>query len=121
MTKKLNLYYYLDENKNPVPCSAEKMFAEGYEGDIDARIVARDVVGDFPVSTTFMGIDHDFTSKGPPILFETMVFLHPQKELSDWEELAMDRYSTWDEAVEGHKEMVELVMTKGWQKEHARS
>ncbi len=57
------------------------------------RIVAQDQVGNKWISTIFLGIDHGFDS---PLLFETMVFE---------DDVAGDmwRYSTWDEAMEGHK------------------
>ncbi len=51
------------------------------------------------VSTVFLGLDHSFGS-GPPLLFETMVFGGPL----DGE---MDRYTTWEQAEEGHLRMVE--------------
>lgn len=56
------------------------------------------------VSTVFLGLDHSFGS-GPPLLFETMVF----DGKLDGEQ---DRYSTWDEAIAGHKRMVERVNTE---------
>lgn len=31
-------------------------------------------IGDLEVFTTFLGIDHNFTDGGPPILWETMIF-----------------------------------------------
>jgi len=54
------------------------------------------------VSTVFLGRDHNFGSKGLPILFETMVFGGEH----DGEQ---ERYSTWEEAEEGHKKMCEIV------------
>lgn len=65
------------------------------------RRVAQDVVGDVRVSTVFLGIDHRFLdTKGPPLVFETMVFGGPL----DQEQL---RYSTWEEAERGHAAMVD--------------
>jgi len=70
------------------------------------RRVAQTVVGDSMVSTVFIGLDHSFSLKGPPVLFETLVFGGP---LAD----EMDRYSTWDEAEAGHASMVERVKAAG--------
>ena len=53
------------------------------------------------VSTVFLGIDHNF-GEGKPLLFETMVFGGKLDEETE-------RYSTWEEAVEGHNHMVEKV------------
>lgn len=38
------------------------------------RIIATTQVGKELVSTVFLGLDHNYTSEGPPILWETMVF-----------------------------------------------
>jgi len=70
--------------------------------DADARTVARaDVSPDVYVSTVFLGIDHSYEG-GPPVLFETMVFGGTMEE-------EMARYTTWDDAVAGHDEMVKRV------------
>ena len=66
-----------------------------------AKIVAKTFVGKILISTAFLGIDHSFGS-GPPLLFETMVF---GGKLDD----ETVRYTTWEEAEEGHKKMVEKV------------
>jgi len=68
------------------------------------RRVANDHVGDKRVSTVFLGIDHNFGDEGPPLLFETMVFGE-----GSFSEQACDRYSTWEEAVEGHARMVDSL------------
>lgn len=66
------------------------------------RKVAKDVLPDGKVvSTVFLGMDHRF-DEGPPLIFETMVF--PNEK--DFGELDMDRYSTEEEALKGHKKMV---------------
>lgn len=57
-------------------------------------------VGGKSVSTVFLALNHNFTGKGPPVLFETMVF--PEKEICI-------RYCTYEEAVKGHSKMVELI------------
>jgi hypothetical protein len=56
------------------------------------------------ISTVFLGLDHNFTRDGPPILFETMVFLDGE-EVSD---LTM-RYCTSTEARAGHDEIVAFI------------
>ncbi len=74
------------------------------EDDENTRRVDRTVIdGDCMVSTVFLGIDHNFTFRGPPILFETLVFGGEHDGL-------MQRYATWDEAALGHKEVVREVM-----------
>ncbi len=67
----------------------------------DRRVVKTTLSKDVEVSTVFLGLDHSF-GKGPPILFETMVFGGKFDQ-------EMDRYSTWEEAEKGHKQMVEKI------------
>jgi hypothetical protein len=56
----------------------------------------------------FLGIDHNFSDTDNPILFETMVFDCRKKLISQaYDNLPMVRYSTYDEAVIGHREIVE--------------
>ena len=57
-------------------------------------------------SSVFLGLDHNFMEKGPPIVFETMVFGGPFNH-------TMWRYATWDEAVKGHEELVKMVVESG--------
>lgn len=61
------------------------------------------------VSTVWLGLNHSF-GDGLPLFFETMVF--PSKD--NFNELDCQRYSSEEEALKGHKEMVEK-----WQKEIA--
>jgi len=106
------LWYILDENKNPVP--AKNQFdAERLLLDNSRRRVALDeiMVEDYSiiitVSTVFLVLDHNHSSKGKPILFESMIF---NGELNQ----SMNRYCTWKEAEEGHQKMVELVKNNLW-------
>ena len=66
------------------------------------RHVRDTMQGDVRVSTVFLGLDHNFYDDGPPILFETMVFIGDGGG-------EMERYSTWAEAEEGHANMVAKV------------
>jgi hypothetical protein len=92
------------------------------------RVVLRTVVGEWRVSTVFLGLDHWF-GVGPPLLFETMIFLtaaerRPDESWDAWfqrsrllEEAAADqklagyqrRYTDWTAAECGHEEAVRLV------------
>lgn len=57
------------------------------------------------VSTVFLFINHAFIDGAEPLLFETMIF--PQKEGTDID--IQWRYSTWEEAQEGHEKAIELL------------
>lgn len=101
-------------------------WAKWMEENRSERIVAQTVVGDYKVSTVFLGLDHNFGDKGDPILFETMTFenkvsshtfmgkerkyhkeaeeagLKPEGEVSG-------RWRTKSEALAEHKKIVEIV------------
>jgi hypothetical protein len=66
----------------------------------------RDKIGEASISTVFLSLDHGvsrfFGGEGLPVLFETMIF---GGEHGDYQE----RYSTYDEAEEGHRKAVEMV------------
>ena len=70
--------------------------------DKDYKIIKQeDIKNNRWVSTVWLGSDHQF-GEGEPLIFETMVF--PK---GDWGELDVRRYTTEEEAIKGHKEMVE--------------
>lgn len=67
----MSRYYVLDGERVPRPVSSRE-WGEWLEKNDGA--VALDKVGSLRVSTVFLGLDHDYTGQGPPLLFETMVF-----------------------------------------------
>jgi hypothetical protein len=75
---------------------------EWYETFKDKR-VGLDYFGEVMVSTVLLGLDHNYSQVGPPIIFETMIF--GLEELEDYQE----RYATEEEALEGHNRAVEKV------------
>lgn len=70
-------------------------------GTEDAR-VARTKIKNGIVSTVFLALDHSHGGE-LPLVFETMVFL----DETGMEDRDCERYTTWEQAVEGHKRMVE--------------
>jgi len=69
--------------------------------DTNNRRIDYDAIGDAHVSTVFLGIDHGFGSDRP-VLFETMVFGGEHDEYQK-------RYCTIEEALQRHREVVNLV------------
>lgn len=93
--------YYKLVGHNAVPCDLHE-WGRSFE-DKEARTVARDEIGgDVLVSTVFLGLDHRMLDKGPPILFETMVFGGPLDQ-------EQERCSTWNEAEKMHLYMIRRV------------
>lgn len=104
MNENRPLYYILDENGEPVP--TEDMQALGRMFESDERIVKKEAIGGYLVSTVFLGIDHSCI--GRPRLYETMIFSEEDPLCLGYQE----RYSTRKEALEGHEQ------AKQWLKEH---
>lgn len=92
--------YYKLVNKIPVECNLLDL-AEFLNESGNCKI-SKTKINDILISTVFLGTDHNFTEKGNPVLFETMVFGGKLDE-------ECVRYCTYDEAIKGHKEMVSRV------------
>jgi hypothetical protein len=104
-------YYKLDANKRPVPCSLEEQARGAHDWQL-----AETFTEHCRISTVFLGIDHGW--RGPPILFETMVFEKAAHE-HEWadgdkseihEDLEQHRYSSYDDAMTGHKAAVSRIL-----------
>jgi hypothetical protein len=70
--------------------------------DIDNRQIKYTQQGDVWVSTIFVGLDHNYSDRGPPNLFETMAFVGDHS-------VGQERYATLAEAEEGHARAVAEV------------
>lgn len=65
--------------------------------------IAYDEVNNKRISTVFLGLDHGFLDSSKPILWETMIF--GNINMDEY----CERYSSAEDAIEGHKKAVELV------------
>lgn len=92
--------FYKLSNKKPIPVPLQG-WADAF--DNESHIVARIELPDKKlVSTIFLGIDHNHSAVGPPLLFETMVF----DNADNFNEIDCVRCSTWEKAEKQHEEMV---------------
>lgn len=99
----MSSFYYLNDDHTVRPCTAEEWSTQFEETRRQGtHHLALDKVGNIEVSTVFLGNNYNFLS-GKPLIFETMVF-----QGDSFKEYC-DRYSTWDEAIEGHKKAIEWV------------
>jgi hypothetical protein len=75
------------------------------------RRVRKTQIGPFEVSTVFLGLDHDFSGLGPPVLFETMTFLRGEGAV-DVEGMNDEdgRSSKWAEAEAMHQKAVDWIV-----------
>lgn len=64
-------HWILDDKGRPVP--VDLLTWAKWFGTAD-RIVCQETIAQNRISTIFLGIDHNWWSDGPPILWETMTF-----------------------------------------------
>lgn len=74
------------------------MFREDF--DWNNRLDLKTEIDDYLISTVDLGIDHSF-GDGKPLYYETMIF-----KKDSYLDLYCERYSTEEEAREGHKRIV---------------
>lgn len=101
----MNIYHYvIDQNGNPRIATMDEwvdMFGDR------GRIVKQENVGDMFISTVFLGLDHNFSWKGPPVLWETMVFgPNPDKDDKRFHQTEVDGYT---ERCSGNREQAEAM------------
>jgi len=80
-------------------------WGRAFENDDTRRVAFDELAPGITVSTIFLGLDHNHFGKGPPLLFETMTF-------DDYDGGEQYRYSTWDQAVEGHRLVCENLKAR---------
>lgn len=103
MTKSREHKYILDEKGNAVPEPDTLKWARWFENAGKKRILKQtEIEPGVEVSTVFLGLDYNFTEKGEPLIWETMVFGGKYNQY-------MNRYSTRKEAEVGHKAFVEAL------------
>jgi hypothetical protein len=98
------MHYVLSDSGDVVPCPDVLTWAQWFETATN-RIVAQDCIekgSDVKVSTVFLGLDHNFSSHGPPLLWETMVFGGPHDGLTQ-------RYASLATAQAGHRAVCQQV------------
>ena len=105
--KRLLLHAILDDELRVVETEDLMAWAMWFERNDEKRRVAWDSISGFIVSTIFMGINHGHGRR--PIWFETMVFREGIGDRQLCGSIDQARYSTWNEAVEGHAKICEQV------------
>ncbi len=99
------MHYFLNEDHSATQCDF-MVWAKQFEemSKADTRHVAEDMINGYHISTVWLGLDHNYYG-GPPLIFETMVFHGDSSG-----DIYMDRYTTWDQAVDGHKKAIQWVL-----------
>jgi len=90
---------YIEVDGKPVP-EPDTMKWGRWMGKADRIVAKTDIEADIDVSTVFLGLDHGFDDT--VLLYETRVFGGPF-------DMETDRYTTRDEALQGHNNMVKKI------------
>ena len=93
-------WYILDENNKPIRSTIVDC-GEWLEENPERKAVKQEHIDDIFISTVFLGLDHAWNS-GTPVLWETMIFGGEHDQY-------MDRYSSYEDALEGHQTALNLV------------
>lgn len=106
------MYWVLNDEGEPVAVESVQEWSTWFSTG-DRRHVAEDTVGDVRVSTVFLGLDHNFTGNGKPVLWESMVF-GGELDQEQW------RYDSLQAAMDGHGELLRKVLAvqrpRWWQR-----
>lgn len=93
-------WYILDENNKPIRSTIVDC-GEWLQKNPERKAVKQEYVGDVRISTVFLGLDHAWNSD-IPVLWETMIFGGEHDQY-------MDRYTSYEDALEGHKLALTLI------------
>lgn len=91
--------YYVLEHRKVIPTDSYAKWLTQL-GSSDRQVAFTEIM-DIEISTVFLGLDYNL-GRGKPLLFETIVFGGVFNRV-------IERYSTWEEAEEGHAEILKLV------------
>lgn len=98
----MSWFYILNADKTVVSTNNFEEWVSWFEKPSN-RSVSKTKIGEFIVSTVFLGIDHGFwKSSSKPVLFETMIYKEKDRSFLDYQK----RYSSYEEALNGHKNAI---------------
>lgn len=93
-------FLYILADRRPVPCPSMLEWAQWmFENE---HHVGYTHIGTVRVSTVFIGIDAGLPGRGPPLLFETMIF-------DDYGAGRSERCCTWEQAEAQHAAAVAIA------------
>ena len=91
-------FHYVLEGRVPVAVDeSDLLIWADWMKTFQNRVVRQDRTEGFLISTMFLGMDHNWSGQGAPVLFETMVFHNVFRP--DYQ----TRCATWDEALVMHE------------------
>jgi hypothetical protein len=118
LTEKIKQRFAKLGDRQIVPCTLTEWSM--WDREREKRIIGRHETETHLVSTVFLGLDHAFYSEVRPQWFETMIFDKTQRHelelggklTGEWtigETVYEERYSTLEEAEQGHQAAIEWL------------
>lgn len=110
-------HYFINDQNKVVRCSTFEDVVLGssqigtqVDENTYTTLLDGKTVSSIRVSTAFLSVDHShkITDSHKPMVFETMIFINDGDMCGSVE----NRYSTWDDALNGHKEIVNQLTLK---------
>jgi hypothetical protein len=101
-------HYILDDDHHPVEVPV-LVWAQWWEMATNRIVDNTQINSEVTVSTIFLGLDHNWSNRGPGVFFETMIF-GGALDRDCW------RYCSWDDAETGHKAAVRKARIAAHQK-----
>jgi hypothetical protein len=100
---------YILKDGKPIPARSSEEF-DAFIADVENRRVDANQLEDHAgteifISTVFLGIDHNFSGKGLPLLWETQITWPGNEAFHFWQK----RYTSEEAARVGHQAAVFLV------------
>ena len=101
--KKRSLFYYLNDDNSTRECDVMEWCHQLEEmNKYSKHHLGFDEVKGYLVSTIWIGSNMNYSGVGPPLIFETLIF-------NDKDSMYCEKYSTWDEAIDGHERAIQWV------------
>lgn len=98
---------YFDREGKPLQLLEWARMCEGNE---EYRIVKQEMVGEYFVSTVWVGLNMSYWRYAPIKIFETMIFrIDEDMEIEDSIRGYQQRYSTETEALKGHEKAIKIA------------
>lgn len=97
------MWYILDENNKPIRSTIVE-YGKQIEENPERKAVKQERIDDIFISTMLLGLDHAWNSD-IPVLWETMIFGGEHDQY-------MDRYTSYEDALEGHQQALKLIDLK---------
>jgi len=96
--------FYFDRQGKPIELMDWACKVE----DKKYKVILQEEIGDYFISTIWIGLCFISSERNKPLIFETMIFSDDDDDLNNYQE----RYETEQQAIDGHNLAVMLVRSK---------